>query len=48
MVYGLKDLHKQKIMHRDLKPANIFHCKELDQVKLGDLNVATVMKNSYA
>ena len=44
MVRGLNELHKRKIIHRDLKSANIFLMKN-GLCKLGDLNVAKVVKN---
>ena len=44
MLIGLKNLHDHKIMHRDLKSANIFLMKN-GIVKLGDLNVAKILKN---
>jgi NIMA (never in mitosis gene a)-related kinase len=44
MVRGLNELHKRKIVHRDLKSANIFLMKN-GLCKLGDLNVAKVVKN---
>jgi NIMA (never in mitosis gene a)-related kinase len=42
---ALKVLHETNIMHRDLKSANIFLGKE-GKVKLGDLNVSKVVKDS--
>ena len=44
MLIGLKNLHEHNIMHRDLKSANIFLMKN-GIVKLGDLNVAKILKN---
>ena len=48
MVKGLKALHQMKILHRDLKCANVFLSKDEKLVKLGDLNVSKVVKNSLA
>jgi NIMA (never in mitosis gene a)-related kinase len=42
---GLQQLHDMEIMHRDLKSANIFLFSD-GLVKLGDLNVSKVMKNT--
>lgn len=42
---GLNQLHSMDIMHRDLKSANVFMYNN-GTVKLGDLNVSKVMKNS--
>ena len=42
---GLGQLHQMDIMHRDLKSANVFLFKS-GEVKLGDLNVSKLMKNS--
>jgi NIMA (never in mitosis gene a)-related kinase len=33
------------ILHRDLKPANIFLSDDGKSIKLGDLNVAKILKN---
>ena len=48
MLKGLKALHKRGILHRDIKSANIFLSKDNKTVKLGDLNVSKVLKNSFA
>lgn len=45
---GLLALHKMNIMHRDVKTANIFLSEDLKVAKLGDLNVAKVVKNDFA
>lgn len=42
---GLKALHENKIMHRDIKAANIFMLSD-QTIKIGDLNVSKVLKNS--
>jgi NIMA (never in mitosis gene a)-related kinase len=42
---ALKVLHEMRIMHRDLKSANVFLGKD-GKVKLGDLNVSKVIKDS--
>ena len=48
MLKGLKALHKRGILHRDIMSANIFLSKDNKTVKLGDLNVSKVLKNSFA
>ena len=45
---GLRTLHKMNIVHRDIKTANIFLSGDLKTVKLGDMNVAKVVKNDFA
>ena len=45
---GLKKLHDMKVIHRDIKAGNIFVGENLDVVKLGDLNVAKVVKHNFA
>jgi NIMA (never in mitosis gene a)-related kinase len=42
---GLKSLHDNKIMHRDIKAANMLLFKS-GLVKIGDMNVSKVLKNS--
>lgn len=44
VIKGLYALHKRNILHRDIKSANIFLFNN-GTVKIGDLNVSTVMKN---
>ena len=44
VIKGLYTLHKRNILHRDIKSANIFLFNN-GIVKIGDLNVSTVMKN---
>lgn len=41
-------LNKLKIIHRDIKPANLFITDDMETVKLGDLNVATVVKSDLS
>ena len=48
MLRGLKALHKRGILHRDIKSANIFLSKDNKSVKLGDLNISKVVKDSLA
>jgi NIMA (never in mitosis gene a)-related kinase len=43
---GLDYLHSLKILHRDIKSANIFIASGV--VKIGDLNVSTVLKQGMA
>jgi len=45
IVQGLEALHSLKILHRDIKPGNIMLMAN-DVVKIGDLGVAKVLKNS--
>lgn len=45
---GLKALHRSSIVHRDVKTANIFLSSDLRTAKLGDMNVAKVVKNDLA
>ena len=47
-LFGLRSLHKMKIIHRDIKSANIFMMEDFETIKLGDLNVAKVAKNDVA
>ncbi|CAD8084507.1 unnamed protein product [Paramecium sonneborni] len=53
MLQGLNELHRKGIYHRDIKCANIFLSQDHKHIKLGDLNVAKVVKanqfaNTYA
>lgn len=48
ILQGLQSLHEMKIMHRDIKSANVFMTEDLKTVKVGDLNVAKVVKNDFA
>lgn len=45
---GLRSLHTLNIVHRDVKTANIFLSEDLKTAKLGDMNVAKVVKNDFA
>lgn len=47
MSLGLKSLHDKKIVHRDIKSANVFVAED-GTYKLGDLNVAKVLKSDFA
>ena len=47
LLNGVLYLHTNHIMHRDLKSANIFLMKN-GVLKIGDLNVSKLSKNSYA
>ena len=46
IVLGLRYLHQKKIVHRDLKGANIFLSGDKKYIKVGDLNVSKIAKNS--
>lgn len=41
---GLQTLHRMKVVHRDIKSANLFLSEDGDVIKLGDLNIAKVLK----
>lgn len=47
-LFGLKVLHDNKIIHRDIKSANLFLSENSKAIKLGDLNVAKIVKNNFA
>ena len=47
LLNGVEFLHSHHIMHRDLKCANIFLKKD-NILKIGDLNVSKLSKNSFA
>ena len=47
LLNGVVFLHSHHIMHRDLKSANIF-LKKNNILKIGDLNVSKLSKNSFA
>ena len=47
LLNGVVFLHSHHIMHRDLKSANIFLMKN-NLLKIGDLNVSKLSKNSFA
>lgn len=46
IVSGLKYIHGKKIVHRDMKGANIFLSADKRLVRVGDLNVSKIAKNS--
>lgn len=48
ILLGLKVLHDNKIIHRDIKSANLFLSEDTKNIKLGDLNVAKIIKNDFA
>lgn len=48
VLLGLKVLHENKIIHRDIKSANLFLSIDEKSIKLGDLNVAKIVKNNFA
>ena len=41
-------MHKNSIVHRDIKSANVMIDKKLKNVKIGDMNVSTVVKSMFA
>lgn len=43
-LFGLQTLHSMKIVHRDIKSANLFLTEDAKTLKLGDLNIAKVLK----
>jgi NIMA (never in mitosis gene a)-related kinase len=43
---GLRYLHSKQIVHRDLKEANIFLSADKRLLRVGDLNVSKIAKNS--
>lgn len=45
---GLKVLHENKIIHRDIKSANLFLAEDGKTVKLGDMNIAKIIKDKFA
>ncbi|CAM6005303.1 unnamed protein product, partial [Sphagnum balticum] len=45
---GIATLHDMNIIHRDIKSANIFCTKDLEQIKLADMNVSIVSANGMA
>lgn len=48
ILIGLKVLHENKIIHRDIKSANLFLSEDGKNIKLGDLNIAKIVKNDLA
>ena len=48
MASALYELHQRKIIHRDLKTANLFITSDLQNIKLGDMNVSKITKNIFA
>jgi len=48
MLLALQNLHGLNILHRDLKCANVFISDNGKSIKIGDLNVSKVAKNSFA
>lgn len=42
---GVRALHNEGIVHRDLKPGNIFLSRDRQQVKIGDLGIASNIEN---
>ena len=45
ILQGLQALHNRKIIHRDIKPGNIFVSDDLENIKIGDLNVSKILRN---
>jgi len=48
MVSAIFELHIRKIIHWDLKTANIFISSDLQSLRLGDMNVSKITKNTFA
>lgn len=48
LLIGLRALHRMKVIHRDIKCANIFLSKDMETVKIGDLNIAKVTQEDVA
>ncbi|CAD8078706.1 unnamed protein product [Paramecium sonneborni] len=46
MLLGLQELHNNGIYHRDIKCANVFLTQDHKHIKLGDLNVAKIVKSN--
>lgn len=46
MLIGLNELHNNGIYHRDIKCANVFLTLDHKHIKLGDLNVAKIVKSN--
>ena len=44
--FGLKEIHKNKIIHRDLTPDNIF-VDDNNQIKIGDFGISKILINKY-
>lgn len=45
---ALSELHDKNIVHRDLKTANIFMSEDCRMLKIGDMNVSKILKNTFA
>ena len=43
IMQGLFILHSHQTIHRDIKPANLFLTKDLQTVKIGDMNTSRIM-----
>lgn len=46
ILFGLEDLHNQKVIYRDLKPENIL-LSETGHIKLNDFGLSKVLRDDY-
>lgn len=46
ILFGLEDLHNEKVIYRDLKPENIL-LTETGHVKLNDFGLSKVLRDDY-
>jgi len=46
IIYGIRDLHRKKIIHSDLKPSNILISNDFSEVKIADFGLSVVCSYS--